>query len=198
MTHAVLYSDAVPYPVSVRSSAAAKEPFSYYVFYLAGTTTPVTVYQDSGLGTPYTGNPTANSNGLFSPIYLNPGVAYRVLWYNRYNTKLLDVDPYIPFLTTLGDAAVTLNQSTGQTTITQLSPGGSGAALTVYAPQNSYGLNLGPLSTAAFLNISNSGTTGSQTANFTATNKPGSATSSPFIWVPIQMAGTTYYMPVFS
>lgn len=198
MTHAVLYADAVPYPLSPQVSVVTKLPFGYYVFYLAGTTMPATVWQDAALSTPYVGNPTANSSGLFNAIYLNPGVAYRVLMYDQFNRKLLDVDPYIPFLTTLGDAAVTLNQSTGQTTITQLLPGGSGAALTVYAPQDSFGLLLGPLGVNAYLNISNSGTTGSQTATFTATNKPGSGSSAVTNWVPIQMAGTTYYMPVFS
>jgi hypothetical protein len=198
VTHAVLYTDAVPYPLDPSASNAATLPFGYYVFYLAGTTTPATVWQDSGLATPYVGNPTANSKGLFNPIYLNPGVAYRVLMYDQYNRKLLDVDPYIPFLTTLGDSAVTMNQSTGQTTITQLLPGGSGAALTVLAPMASFALLLGPISNTAYMNISNSGTTGSQTATFTATNKPGSATSAPFAWVPIQMGGTLYYMPVFS
>ncbi len=198
MTHAVLYSDAVPYPLDPKSSKVVTLPFGYYVFYLAGTTTPATVWTDSALSVPFTGNPTAASNGQFPAIYLNPGVMYRVLMYDQYNRKLLDVDPYIPFLTTLGDAAVTLNESTGQTFITQLLPGGSGAALTVYAPQDSYALLLGPVGNTAYLGISNSGTTGSQTATFTATNKPGSSTSAVTNWVPIEMGGATYYMPVFS
>lgn len=41
-------------------------------------------------------------------------------------------------------------------------------------------------------------TTGAQTATFTATNKPGVASGSPQLWIPVVVGGTTYYLPLFS
>jgi hypothetical protein len=40
-------------------------------------------------------------------------------------------------------------------------------------------------------------TTGAQIATFSATNKPGSGTAGPTLWLPVQVSGTTYYIPLF-
>src|SRR6185295_5280026 len=47
-------------------------------FFLAGTSTPVTVYQNVGLTTPHAVPVVANSAGRFAEIYLTPGVSYKV------------------------------------------------------------------------------------------------------------------------
>lgn len=41
-------------------------------------------------------------------------------------------------------------------------------------------------------------TTGTATASFAATNKPGAASGSPQLWLPYVVNGTTYYLPLFS
>lgn len=47
-------------------------------FYLAGLTTPVSVYSDVGLTTAITQPVVADANGIFQEIFLTPGVAYKV------------------------------------------------------------------------------------------------------------------------
>jgi hypothetical protein len=77
--------------------------------------------------------------------------------------------------------------------------GGTGVTLTI---------NAGVLGTAALevigtlpgnsaIIINSSATTGAQTATFTATNKPGTATSSPAGWLPITCDGVQYYTPIW-
>lgn len=41
-------------------------------------------------------------------------------------------------------------------------------------------------------------TTGAQTATFVATNKPGSNTGAPTIWIPVVISSTTYWIPGFA
>jgi len=50
------------------------------------------------------------------------------------------------------------------------------------------------------VSVSGSATTGAQSATFTATNKPGSGTTAPTIWLPVQVCNpscTTYYTPLW-
>ena len=49
----------------------------------------------------------------------------------------------------------------------------------------------------AVLRLNTQATTGAQTATFTATNKPGSGTTGPDKWIPINLDGTTHYVPAF-
>lgn len=49
----------------------------------------------------------------------------------------------------------------------------------------------------AVLRLNTQATTGAQTATFTATNKPGSGTTSPDKWIPINLDGTLHYVPAF-
>lgn len=47
------------------------------------------------------------------------------------------------------------------------------------------------------IQVVNSTQTGAQTATFIATNKPGSGTTSPSLWLRIVSSGTTYYIPMW-
>ena len=68
-----------------------------------------------------------------------------------------------------------------------------------YYISTSAGLNLSGTSPGTpIINITNSATTGSQTATFTAVNKPGSTTTAPTKWIPIILDGTTYYIPAWT
>lgn len=60
-------------------------------FYYAGTSTPLTVFQDSTLSVPHAIPVVANSLGVFAPIYLNY-VDYRVRILSANNTELYNAD----------------------------------------------------------------------------------------------------------
>lgn len=204
MSHGVLYSDAISYPTSPLSSRVVPLPYAYYVFSVAATTTPATVYEDGFLATPYppqavTGYSvvTADAAGRFPGIFLDTEVLYRVQMFSQYNQLLLDVDYYAPFLTTFGVTALDINPVTRQLTITQRGAS-SGAALTVVANAGGIALATGNNTPTDELNISNTSLTGSQTANFTATNKPGASTAGPAGWMPIDSSGVTYYLPLWT
>ncbi|MDE2357284.1 MAG: hypothetical protein KGL69_11075 [Alphaproteobacteria bacterium] len=62
-------------------------------FYETGTTTPETVYADSGLTTPLANPVVADSGGLFVPIFLNPAITYRVELLDGSGTLILNMDP---------------------------------------------------------------------------------------------------------
>lgn len=64
----------------------------------------------------------------------------------------------------------------------------SGNALTV----------VGTAAGTAVIRANTQATTGTQTASFSATNKPGAASGSPQKWLPVNADGTTYYVPLFS
>ena len=49
----------------------------------------------------------------------------------------------------------------------------------------------------AVLRLNTQATTGAQTATFAASNKPGSGTTSPDKWIPINLDGTLHYVPAF-
>jgi hypothetical protein len=55
----------------------------------------------------------------------------------------------------------------------------------------------GTLAGVAKLSLNTQATTGSQTATFTATNKPGTGTTGPDKWIPVLLDGTTHYVPAF-
>jgi hypothetical protein len=62
-------------------------------FYATGTTTPAPVYSSASLATPLANPVTADSGGLFAPIFLDPSVVYRVQLLNASGSLILDVDP---------------------------------------------------------------------------------------------------------
>jgi hypothetical protein len=175
-----------------------------YQFYLTNTTTPANVYQDGNLTTPFptTGFVSSDMYGRFPPIYLDPSIIYAVT-FNGLNGYTWTVNVYTPPLSTRGTSQnVTYGMqlaTTGEVTIPAPNAGGTGISLTLKA---------GQLGTAAIrvsstlagqpaIIVNNSATTGAQTATFAATNKPGTATSSPAGWLPIQCDGTIYFTPIW-
>ncbi len=62
-------------------------------FYETGTTTPASVYADSGLTTPLSNPVIADSGGLFVPIFLDPAVTYRAQLLSATGTLISDMDP---------------------------------------------------------------------------------------------------------
>ena len=74
-------------------------------FYLTGTTTPATTYSNASLATPNANPVVANGSGLFGPVYLDPGVTYRLQLKTAAGSVLADIDPV-----SIGAAEATLTQ----------------------------------------------------------------------------------------
>ena len=81
-----------PLPFRAVDSSGEILPGARMQFYQAGTTTPVTVYADAGLGVPLTNPVIADAGGLFPPIYLNGG-NYRVELMTALGSAVQVVDP---------------------------------------------------------------------------------------------------------
>jgi hypothetical protein len=190
------------------SSVGAVIPGAYYNFYLSGTTTPATVYQDAALSLPY---PTASLNGsetiysiiqasaagVFPPIFLDPDVIYRVQLYNSNWQLIGDVDEYVPAMPTTGNGPLALDAQ-GELVINAPIPGGTGVTLSLAARTGGTALALvGAGAGSSALAANSATTTGAQTATFSATNKPGSGTTAPTKWLPITCDGTQYYLPLW-
>lgn len=62
-------------------------------FFLTGTTTPATVYSSAALTVALANPVTADSGGLFVPIWLDPTVTYRVQLLSNVGTVIRDIDP---------------------------------------------------------------------------------------------------------
>lgn len=178
---------------------------SYYQFYLTGTTTPANVYQNGVLTVtfPSTGKVTADAYGRFPPIWLDPSVTYRVRFYNSANVQQWQLDPYISQLSTVGTSALSAYgfqiAPTGEMVLYPPNTGGTGNTLTVQAGAlGAAALQLnGTLAGNSALIVNNSVTAGSQTATFAASNKPGTAASTPAGWLPITCDGVQYYAPLW-
>jgi hypothetical protein len=84
------------------STAGLVQPNCQRRFYLTGTTTLATVYQDGILSVPFSQSPNliaADINGRFAPIYLDPSIVYRSQLLASValgGATLEDVDPYVP------------------------------------------------------------------------------------------------------
>lgn len=70
-------------------------PGALIYFYATGSTSPQTIYADSGLTTPLTNPVTANAAGVWPAIYLDDAVTYRVVLKDADGTTLDDSDPYL-------------------------------------------------------------------------------------------------------
>jgi len=201
-----LFYDPVPRPLS---SLGVSMPGAYYNFYVSGTTNPAIVYQDAGLTLPY---PAASLNGssplytvlqadgtgAFSPIFLNPETIYRVQLYNSTWSLIEDVDPYVPSMPVTGNGQLQIDAQ-GEMTMNAPVAGGTGITLLVNARSGGTALELVGSGAGSPALIANSTVVaGSQTATFTATNKPGSATTAPTKWLPITCDGATYYIPLWT
>lgn len=178
---------------------------SYYLFFLSGTSTPTNVYQNGTLTTAFpSGNRvTSDAYGRFAPIYLDPSIIYRVQFFNSAGVQQWQVDPYTSQLSTVGTSSLSTYgfqiAPTGEFTLDAPNTGGTGITLTLNAGVlGSAALRVtGTLAGNSAIIINNSATTGAQTATFAATNKPGTATSSPAGWLPITCDGLQYYTPIW-
>lgn len=65
-----------------------------WTFYITGTSTPATVYADSGLATPLSNPVVADSGGKFANIYLDDEVTYRAVLKDSGGTTIKDIDPF--------------------------------------------------------------------------------------------------------
>jgi hypothetical protein len=200
-----LFYDPVARPLSAVGVAM---PGAYYNFYVSGTTNPAQVYQDSGLSLPY---PAASLNGssaiysvvqadgtgAFAPIFLVPTVIYRVQLYSSNWQLIEDVDPYVPAMPVTGNGQLQLDAQ-GELVIAAPTPGGTGVTLTVNARASGTALELVGAGAGSPALIANSSVVaGTQTATFSATNKPGTGTTAPSKWLPITCDGATYYIPLW-
>lgn len=95
----MLFNEPLQKPLS---TVGVPMPGSYYQFFVTGGLVPATVYADGLLTTPLSQTPgqaqpstTADANGKFNAIYLDPNVTYRVQLYNVSAIKQDDVDPYV-------------------------------------------------------------------------------------------------------
>jgi hypothetical protein len=178
---------------------------SYYLFFLSGTSTAANVYQNGTLTTafPTVGNVASDNYGRFPPIYLDPSVTYRVQFFNASSVMQWQQDPYVSQLSTVGTSSLSaygLNIAvTGEASMPGPNSGGTGVTLTLNAGSlGSTPLSLnGTVPGNSAIIINNSATTGSRTATFAATNKPGTSTSAPAGWLPITCDGVQYYTPIW-
>lgn len=99
------------------------------------------------------------------------------------------------FASASGSSSIDISGSTRGVTINAPS---SGDALLVTNVAGGNALVLaGNSAGTAVLRLNTQATTGAQTATFTATNKPGTGTTGPDKWIPINLDGTTHYIPAF-
>jgi hypothetical protein len=205
MTTGQLFYDPIARPLS---SVGVAMPGAYYNFYVSGSTVPATVYQDAGLTLPWPAaalngsNPLfsviqADGTGAFAPIFLVPTVIYRVQLYTSTWNLIEDVDPYVPSMPVTGNGQVVVDAE-GEVTIAAPIPGGTGITLTVTSRSGGTALELVGSGAGAPAIIANTTVVvGTQTATFAATNKPGSGTTAPTKWLPIQCDSATYYIPLW-
>jgi hypothetical protein len=184
-------------------------PNGYYNFYVSGTTNAAIVYQDAAQSLPYPAASLNGSSALYSvvqadstgampPIFLNPETIYRVQLYSSTWSLIEDVDPYVPSMPVTGNGQLVLDAQ-GELTMNAPVPGGTGITLTVNARSGGTALELVGSGAGAPALIANTTVLiGTQTATFTATNKPGSGTTAPTKWLPITCDGATYYIPLWT
>ncbi len=179
-------------------------PLSSYLFTLASSpSTPAVVYKDAFLKVPYQGNPQADTAGNFKPIYPDPRTQYQVSLVDVNGNIQYTVNPYLPPCPTTGTGPIQVNQVTGEVSIGPPLAGGSTAALVLGRASGSFAVQLPGNGSAPgqpliqFLNCLETGTVAVSYAG--ATNKPGAATPTPAIWLPILgEGGITYYIPLWT
>ena len=178
---------------------------SYYLFSLSGTNTATNIYSNGTLTTafPVQGRVTSDAFGRFPAIWLDPSIIYRVQFYNSFGALQWQRDPYYSQLATVGTSSLSPYgfsvAPTGEVTMPAPNTGGSGVTLTLKGGAlGTTPLQISsPLPGNSAIIINSSATTGAQTATFTATNKPGTATSSPAGWLPVTCDGVQYYTPIW-
>lgn len=93
--NAYLFFDPRARPLSISGDIM---PGAKLKFFVTGTTTPATVYADAALTTPLGVEVEAEDDGHFVPIYLSPGITYRVQIYDADDVLQPDgdIDPLCP------------------------------------------------------------------------------------------------------
>lgn len=203
-----LFYDPFPRPLSATGLTL---PLGFYNFFLSGSSTPAPIYQDAAISNPYplislpfVAAPAtfsaiqADGTGTFPASFLNPNTIYRVQLYSQTGQLLEDVDPYVPALPGYGNGPITFNTA-GEATLAPPASGGTGITLTIFPRSGAQALRLVGLAAGnPILTVNNVVSVGSNTATFSATNKPGSGTTAPSKWLPINADGTTYYLPLWT
>jgi hypothetical protein len=78
------------------SLAGARMPGAYLLFFITQTDTPTPVYSNYDLTTELGPEVTADSDGIFPVMYMDPEITYRVQLFAADDTLQYDVDPYTP------------------------------------------------------------------------------------------------------
>jgi len=89
----LLFAGAAVWPDPSTGVAAANAKM--YV-YLAGTTTPVTTYQDVGLATAHTFPVVAAGSGVVAPVYVSDANTYRIIVTTSADVTIADMDNIVP------------------------------------------------------------------------------------------------------
>lgn len=150
-------------------------PLCYRLFYVSGTAfaTQATVYQDGFLTTPFVQPVTADTNGRFPPIYLDPSVVYATQLFSAANVSQEMADPIPQQPPSLAASVLTSVILTGSAALsaTTLSTSvvlGSSAPATTYAFEAYLDL-LGVTGTVGIQLVASAGLLNSSYANtFTA------------------------------
>lgn len=98
------------------STSLAILPGAKAYFYVSGTSTPATVYQNASLTTPHAVPVVADAAGVFAPIYLDSSVLYKVELQDT-NGAVQSGYPVDPCNDLLPQSGNTLTQVTGTNTI---------------------------------------------------------------------------------
>lgn len=160
--------------VFIQPTSAAGVPLAGGLMYIyaAGTTTPVTTYQDSVFATPTASPVVADASGIFAPTYIKPAASpYKLVFKTSASVTVLTVDNIaVPTDLTTADQPVTggalitsLDLGTKSTGTLTPDPGArpiqryiNGGAHTL-APGSSYGHYI--------LDITNNGSAGAVTTS---------------------------------
>ena len=96
MANGILFYEPYNKPLSALGKF---QPGCYRIFYQTGSSTVLApVYKDPELLYPYEQSPapiTADSNGRFKPIFLDPTITYHIQLFSSGGVLLEDVDPYV-------------------------------------------------------------------------------------------------------
>lgn len=194
--------------------ANQRVPFAQLLFEFSPGSGALSMYQDAALTTLWTQPIVADANGNFPPnIYFDP---FNVNAGHASITLSQSVaaggamiwrvpDYYVPFATSADSPVIRATTVAGAIIgeFAILAPPTGVVPLQIYNIPGSVALRLigGGQSagvTQPTWEVSNVITTGTHTATFTATNKPGNAASGPVKWLPILCNGVVYYTPCFA
>lgn len=82
-----------PYFQGINSAGHPQAGAKLY-FYATGTTTPLTVYQDSGAATPHANPVVADAAGIFAPIYVSEAT-YKTVLKTSSDVTIQTIDPHL-------------------------------------------------------------------------------------------------------